>query len=151
MRVASHHTPALYASVGLGLQPQLPSASPPLPWSRPLEAGEAAWCPPPPRGSSSLHCWKPCGWVKTWVSSDACTPRLLLLSPAQPSRCSPTGRTSVAHAVRETGEERREGTLRPPCRPIEEARVREESVSRERPVVPTSWQGSGELRSWGSA
>lgn len=28
MRAASHHTLAVYALVGLGLQPQLPSASP---------------------------------------------------------------------------------------------------------------------------
>lgn len=31
MRAASHQTLAVYASVGLGLQPQLPSASPPHP------------------------------------------------------------------------------------------------------------------------
>lgn len=43
MRVVSHRTLALYASVGLGLQPQLPSA-PPLPhplWSGPRVAGAA--------------------------------------------------------------------------------------------------------------
>lgn len=33
MRAASHQTLAVYASVGLGLQPQLPSASPHTPTS----------------------------------------------------------------------------------------------------------------------
>ena len=130
MNVASHHTPALNASVGLGLQPQLPSASPSpsVPW--PPDEKEAAWRPPPHTHTPpvcSPHDWKPCGWVKTWVSPDTCTPWLLLLSPASPhpgpAICGPT---PVLAAPQESW--RGEGTLRAPCQPVEEARLREESA-----------------------
>lgn len=78
----SSHTLAVYASVGLGLQPQLPPASPhPHPF-RGLgpelqeQAEErlpgALLCLP-----CCLHSWKLCGWVKTW-----CHPM-----PAHPGYC----------------------------------------------------------------
>ena len=130
MNVASHHTPALNASVGLGLQPQLPSASPSpsVPWASRRKRGCLAHPPPthtPP--VCSPHDWKPCGWVKTWVSPDTCTPWLLLLSPASPhpgpAICGPT---PVLAAPQESW--RGEGTLRAPCQPVEEARLREESA-----------------------
>lgn len=162
MNVASHHTPALNASVGLGLQPQLPSASPSpsVPWAS-RRKREAAWCTPLTPPVCSPHDWKPCGWVKTWVSPDTCTPWLLLLSPTSaphpgPDICGPgpvlaTPDICGPGPVLATpqGSWRGEGTLRAPCQPVEEARLR--GVSWGRPVVPTSWQGWWELRSWGSA
>lgn len=129
MNVASHHTPALNASVGLGLQPQLPSASPSpsVPWAS-RHKRKAAWRTPYPPSVCSPHDWKLCGWVKTWVPPDTCTPWLLLLSPTSaphpgPDICGPRAMLATPQ-----GDWRGEGTLRAPCRPVEEARRREEST-----------------------
>lgn len=104
MSIASHHTPALYASVGLGLQPQLPSASPPFRGLGPQEAEERR--PGTPSVGPALCSWKPCGWVKTWVSSDACTPWRLLLSPAPGPHPGLAGCSLCCPHCRETGGER---------------------------------------------
>lgn len=153
---SSHHTLAVYASVGLGLQPQLPLASPhPHSPARPFCGLGPEAQNKQQRGclSRSANSWKPCGWVKTWVSSDACLPWLLLHSPAQPSTWfSPSlGICSLCcPRCRETGGKNEEGTLRAPLLAGRGDQT-QRGVNWGRPVALTSWQGWWELRSWGSA
>lgn len=104
---------------------------------------------PTPPPVCSPHDWKPCRWVKTWVSPDTCTPWLLLLSPTSPPHpgpdiCGP-GPCWPCHR----GVEGR-GNPQSPL-PTSRGAQAQRGVSWGRPVVPTSWQGWGELRSWGSA
>lgn len=158
MRAASHHTLAVYASVGLGLQPQLPSASPtPTPsvvWAQVAGASrrEAAGCSPLP---VLLSAQVEALWVgEHLVSSDACPPWLLLLSPAQHLVLIRT-RASVAcvvhAAVRLEGRMKKE-PCELPCWPVAEIRLREESV-RAALWFPLHGRagGSADRRSWGSA